>query len=46
MTTQPTRVRAPVCTLGEGPVLDAGDQALYWVDVPKGRVHRTVRRNA
>ena len=40
MTTQPTRVQAPVCTLGEGPVWDAGDQALYWVDVPEGRVHR------
>lgn len=40
MTTQPTRVQAPVCTLGEGPVWDAGDQALYWVDIPESRVHR------
>jgi sugar lactone lactonase YvrE len=40
MTTKPTRVQAPVCTLGEGPVWDAGDQALYWVDIPESRVHR------
>jgi sugar lactone lactonase YvrE len=40
MTTQPARVQAPVCTLGEGPVWDAGDQALYWVDIPQSRVHR------
>jgi sugar lactone lactonase YvrE len=40
MTTQPTRVRAPVCTLGEGPVWDARDQSLYWVDIPESRVHQ------
>jgi sugar lactone lactonase YvrE len=40
MTTQPTRVQAPVCTLGEGPVWDARDQSLYWVDIPESRVHR------
>ena len=40
MTTQPTRVQAPVCTLGEGPVWDAGQQSLYWVDIPECLVHR------
>jgi sugar lactone lactonase YvrE len=40
MTTKPERVQAPVCTLGEGPVWDARDQSLYWVDIPEGRVHR------
>ena len=40
MTTRPTRVQAPVCTLGEGPVWDARDQSLYWVDIPESRVHR------
>ena len=29
-----------MCTLGEGPVWDARDQSLYWVDIPEGRVHR------
>jgi sugar lactone lactonase YvrE len=40
MTTPPTRVQAPVATLGEGPVWDDQHQALYWVDIPEGRVHR------
>jgi sugar lactone lactonase YvrE len=40
MTTQPTRVDVPVCTLGEGPVWDDRDQSLYWVDIPESRVHR------
>jgi sugar lactone lactonase YvrE len=40
MTTRPARVDAPVCTLGEGPVWDARDQSLYWVDIPESRVHR------
>jgi len=40
MTTQPTRVDAPVCTLGEGPVWDSRDQSLYWVDIPESRVHQ------
>jgi sugar lactone lactonase YvrE len=39
MTTQPTRVQAPVCTLGEGPVWYARDQSLYWVDILESRVH-------
>jgi sugar lactone lactonase YvrE len=29
-----------MATLGEGPVWDGQDQALYWVDIPDGRVHR------
>jgi sugar lactone lactonase YvrE len=29
-----------MATLGEGPVWDDRDQALYWVDIPEGRVHR------
>jgi sugar lactone lactonase YvrE len=40
MTTQPTRVDAPVCTLGEGPVWDSRDESLYWVDIPESRVHQ------
>ncbi len=40
MTKRPERVQAPVCTLGEGPVWDARDQSLYWVDIPESRVHR------
>ena len=40
MTTQPTRMQAPVATLGEGPVWDDQAQVLYWVDIPEGRVHR------
>jgi sugar lactone lactonase YvrE len=40
MTTRPERVQAPACTLGEGPVWDARDQSLYWVDIPESRVHR------
>ena len=40
MTTQPTPVPAPMATLGEGPVWDARDQALYWLDIPQSRVHR------
>jgi len=40
MTTQPTRVQAPVATLGEGPVWDDQHQVLYWVDIPVSRVHR------
>ncbi len=40
MTTQPERVQAPVCTLGEGPVWDDRDQSLYWVDILESRVHR------
>jgi len=40
MTTQPARLRAPMATLGEGPVWDGDEQALYWVDIPAGLVHR------
>jgi sugar lactone lactonase YvrE len=40
MTTQPERVQAPVSTLGEGPIWDARDQSLYWVDIPESRLHR------
>jgi sugar lactone lactonase YvrE len=28
------------CDLAEGPVWDAGRGALWWVDIPKGHVHR------
>jgi sugar lactone lactonase YvrE len=37
---KPTQVDGPMATLGEGPVWDDQDQALYWVDIPEGRVHR------
>lgn len=28
------------CRLGESPVWSAQEQALYWVDIPEGRLHR------
>jgi sugar lactone lactonase YvrE len=34
------RVDAPVATLGEGPIWDGEQQALYWVDIPESLVHR------
>ena len=37
---RPERVAAPAATLGEGPCWDTTAQALYWVDIPVGRVHR------
>jgi sugar lactone lactonase YvrE len=40
MAAKPTPVDGPMATLGEGPVWDDRDQALYWVDIPEGRVHR------
>ena len=40
MTTEPTRVQAPVATLGEGPVWDDQHQVLYWVDIPESLVYR------
>ena len=40
MTTQPTQVPGPMSTLGEGPVWDGQEQALYWLDIPENRLHR------
>jgi sugar lactone lactonase YvrE len=40
VTTPLTQVPVPVATLGEGPIWDAGQQALYWVDIPECLVHR------
>jgi sugar lactone lactonase YvrE len=40
VTTQPIQVQAPLATVAEGPVWDSAEQALYWVDIPEGRVHR------
>jgi sugar lactone lactonase YvrE len=40
MTTQPTQVQAPMSSLGEGPIWDARDQSLYWVDIPASRIHQ------
>ncbi len=37
---QPAQLPVPVAELGEGPHWDAISQALYWVDVPAGLVHR------
>jgi sugar lactone lactonase YvrE len=34
------RVGAVTAQVGEGAVWDVGDQALWWVDIPAGRVHR------
>jgi sugar lactone lactonase YvrE len=40
VTTPLTQVPVPVATLGEGPIWDGGQQALYWVDIPECLVHR------
>lgn len=37
---QPAQLPVPVAELGEGPHWDAASEALYWVDVPAGLVHR------
>jgi sugar lactone lactonase YvrE len=37
---QPAQLPVPVAKLGEGPHWDAAGEALYWVDVPAGLVHR------
>ena len=34
------RVLASAAVLGEGPVWDAGEGCLYWVDIERGEVHR------
>jgi len=34
------RVGKVIARVGEGAVWDAGDQALWWVDIPAGLVHR------
>ena len=40
MTTQPAALPVPVAALGEGPCWDDTAEALYWIDVPAGQVHR------
>ena len=37
---RPAALPLPVAELGEGPHWDAASEALYWVDVPAGLVHR------
>jgi sugar lactone lactonase YvrE len=37
---QPAELPLPVAELGEGPHWDVASEALYWVDVPAGLVHR------
>jgi sugar lactone lactonase YvrE len=37
---QPVQLPVPIAALGEGPHWDVASNALYWVDVPAGRVHR------
>ena len=34
------RVLASAAVLGEGPIWDAGEHCLYWVDIERGEVHR------
>ena len=34
------RVLASAAVVGEGPVWDADDRCLYWVDIERGEVHR------
>jgi sugar lactone lactonase YvrE len=38
--TEPELLRAPTAELGEGACWDGAAGALYWVDIPAGRVHR------
>lgn len=35
-----TRLDAPQCSVGEGPVWDVAEQALYWIDILGRAVHR------
>jgi sugar lactone lactonase YvrE len=37
---EPVQLPVPIAELGEGPHWDTGSNALYWVDVPAGLVHR------
>lgn len=34
------RVEAPRCLVGEGPVWDAVEQALYYLDITGRKIHR------
>jgi sugar lactone lactonase YvrE len=40
LTAAPVPLPVPAATLGEGPCWDSASGALYWVDIPAGRVHR------
>jgi sugar lactone lactonase YvrE len=35
-----TRLDVPQCAVGEGPVWDVAEQALYWIDIVGKQVHR------
>lgn len=37
-----TRLDVPQCAVGEGPVWDVAEAALYWIDIIGKRVHRLV----
>lgn len=34
------RLTDPVCAVGESPIWRAAEAALYWVDIPRRRIHR------
>lgn len=40
MAEEPTRITDTRCITGEGPIYDSDRDALFWVDIPRGRLHR------
>jgi sugar lactone lactonase YvrE len=43
MTPALSTLPVPLAALGEGPIWDVSEQALYWVDIPAHQLHRLAR---